>query len=482
MRPASTAASELATAQPVSLWQWMPRRAPADGAATSCDDVAAPRRAASRRWCRTGRRPRRPPRAAAQHGLERVGAVVAVAVEEVLGVEEDPPPLAAEEARRCRGSSRGSPRGWCAAPARRAARRLGDEGDHRGAGVSRARTSGSSAARVPARRVAPNAASVAFRRSSSSWRPLEELGVLGVRARPAALDEADAELVEVRARSPACRRPRGSSPPAGRRRAGSCRRRAGRSPVWWWCRSSVLPLTLVGVCRSSCRPPVDACPAGVCPGHKKTPRGTGGLRVEGCSSRYSIMSEARGRPCMTCARGPSAGDHAVQRPLGMWSASHASATVDERVRFLALPRRRRSAAARSAAASDGSGCTSTPTASASTGLHDHGRSLRTSPPPGTSAARSRRSVLPRVERGRAPVTAVRRGRGRGRPAPAVRPRGPRSADAGGHRRRGTRVLGRSVPMAAPAASTWRPSRRRGRLDRVGRESCWLHVVPRPTRS
>jgi hypothetical protein len=31
---------------------------------------------------------------------------------------------------------------------------------------------------------------------------------------------------------------------------------------------------------------------GVCPGHKKTPRVPGGLRDEGYSSRYGIMSEA----------------------------------------------------------------------------------------------------------------------------------------------------------------------------------------------
>ena len=61
----------------------------------------------------------------------------------------------------------------------------------------RAATSGSSAARTPARRVAPNAVSRAWRRSSSLPGAGEELGVLGVGARPTALDEADAQLVEL---------------------------------------------------------------------------------------------------------------------------------------------------------------------------------------------------------------------------------------------------------------------------------------------
>ena len=60
-----------------------------------------------------------------------------------------------------------------------------------------AATSGSSAAFSPARRVAPNAASVALRSPSSDLGAPEELGVLGIGARPAALDVADAELVEV---------------------------------------------------------------------------------------------------------------------------------------------------------------------------------------------------------------------------------------------------------------------------------------------
>ena len=93
--PASTAASELATAQPVSLWQWMPEPAPGG-------------RHAPRAPCRrpAGQHPAvgvaqrddlGPGLGGEPHHLERVLAVGSVAVEEVLGVEEDPPPLGAQE-------------------------------------------------------------------------------------------------------------------------------------------------------------------------------------------------------------------------------------------------------------------------------------------------------------------------------------------------------------------------------------------------
>ena len=60
-----------------------------------------------------------------------------------------------------------------------------------------AATSGSSAARTPARRVAPKAASCRVPQVELLAGAAEELGVLGVRARPAALDVADAEVVEL---------------------------------------------------------------------------------------------------------------------------------------------------------------------------------------------------------------------------------------------------------------------------------------------
>ena len=61
---------------------------------------------------------------------------------------------------------------------------------------SSARTCGSSSTRTPALRVAPNATSWACRSVELGAGAGEELGVLGQRARPAALDEADADLVQ----------------------------------------------------------------------------------------------------------------------------------------------------------------------------------------------------------------------------------------------------------------------------------------------
>ncbi len=60
-----------------------------------------------------------------------------------------------------------------------------------------AATSASSAATAPGRRVAPNAASCAVLSDELGLGPAEELGVLGVGAGPATLDEAHAEIVEV---------------------------------------------------------------------------------------------------------------------------------------------------------------------------------------------------------------------------------------------------------------------------------------------
>ena len=94
--PASTAASEFATAQPLSLWAWMPTRTPVglDDVVHHVGDPAGQHPAvgvAERDHVGAGvvRRP--------QH-LERVVAVGAVAVEEVLGVEEDLLPLGAQVA------------------------------------------------------------------------------------------------------------------------------------------------------------------------------------------------------------------------------------------------------------------------------------------------------------------------------------------------------------------------------------------------
>ena len=67
-----------------------------------------------------------------------------------------------------------------------------------GVAASRRLRSVSSESTLPrGRRVEPNATSVDVVRASSLARPGEELDVLGVGARPAALDEVDAEDVEL---------------------------------------------------------------------------------------------------------------------------------------------------------------------------------------------------------------------------------------------------------------------------------------------
>ena len=132
------------------------------------------------------------------HGLERVVAVGGVAVEEVLGVEEDPPALAAQERHGVADhlevlGQRGAQR-----PLDVAGVRLGDEGDDLGLAVEQRphlRVALGPAAGPPGR---------AEGRQGGVAQPQvgrgagEELGVLGVGAGPAALDEADPQLVEVR--------------------------------------------------------------------------------------------------------------------------------------------------------------------------------------------------------------------------------------------------------------------------------------------
>ena len=160
MAPASTAAIELATAHPVSLWQWMPSRAE-----VAAEDIARRRRPPGRDMpplvsysattC-TGLH-RRP------HGLERVGAVRGIPVEEVLGVEEDAPPLALEEGDgvadhlEVLGEGRAYARSTCPGV------RLRDQGHDIGAGVDEGADQGVvGRAAAAARLVAPNAARVAL--------------------------------------------------------------------------------------------------------------------------------------------------------------------------------------------------------------------------------------------------------------------------------------------------------------------------------
>ena len=155
------------------------------------------RRAACRRWCRTARRRRRrprrrcgrpPARTPGWRGSRRRSA-------RRRGRPAGPPHAGG---RPCRGSSRGSPPASCGGPARRAGRDSWRQGS-RPARRTRA-------ARPPAGRRRPSTPGPAGRAERGELRVLqvelgpgapEELGVLGVGARPAALDEADAEVVEV---------------------------------------------------------------------------------------------------------------------------------------------------------------------------------------------------------------------------------------------------------------------------------------------
>jgi hypothetical protein len=128
-----------------------------------------------------------------------------------------------------------------------------------------------------------------------SRRAGEELGVLGVGARPAALDEADAELVEVARDGELVRDGEveplllGAIAQRGVVDVQVGHRLASSVVSSWSFHRALLHVTLVltsfpAARRSTLR--------GGAPTNKKTPRGVGGLRDEECSSRYSIMRAA----------------------------------------------------------------------------------------------------------------------------------------------------------------------------------------------
>ena len=184
-----------ATAQPVSLWQWMPTRTP-----VRLDDVVDHVGDPAREHAAVGvaQRGHVGPglERGAQH-LERVVAVVAVAVEEVLGVEEHPLSLGTQvgdgvadhrEVLLQRGAQR-----ELDVPVVR----LRDQRDDPGTRVAQGRdqrvvrglhagpTGGAEGRELGVLQVELLAGAA------------EELGVLGVRARPAALDEPHAQAVDV---------------------------------------------------------------------------------------------------------------------------------------------------------------------------------------------------------------------------------------------------------------------------------------------
>ena len=136
--------------------------------------------------------------------------------------------------------------------------------------------------------------------------PLEELGVLGHRARPAALDEADAELVEQRRDGQLVGD--GEVHPlllgaVAQGRVVDLERRAGGdghdglSSVLGRTYSSVLAAS--SFCRRGCAGAVDGSRGGGgAPTNKKTPRGTGGLRVSWWADALLDNEGGAGHPCI----------------------------------------------------------------------------------------------------------------------------------------------------------------------------------------
>ena len=205
--PASTAARVLATAQPVSSWAWMPSAGAGVG-----EDVE------TTAWTWAGSMPplvsqrmttSAPASAAVRDGPRGVRGVGAVAVEEVLAVDEDAAALVAQVGDGVADHLQVLVERGAQGELHVAVVRLGDERDHAGAGL---------AAGLHLRVLGRRDAGPAGRAEGDELGvpevellagAAEELGVPGVGARPAALDEAHAEVVEVPRDASACPRPRG---------------------------------------------------------------------------------------------------------------------------------------------------------------------------------------------------------------------------------------------------------------------------------
>ena len=221
--PARTAASEFATPHSASLWQWMPT-----GASSAADDGAPsprrPRAAATRRSCRTASTQAAPASAAARSAAQRVVAVVAPGVEEVLGVVDDGLALAGEEGDRLGDHAQVLVAVDAHDLLEVQAPGLADERADRREAVGQQRAAPRPRRpRTPRRRVMPKAA-ISASRNVSPREQLEELGLLRVRGREAGLDHAARRARRARARRAASPRPRATCPPPACRRAGCSRR------------------------------------------------------------------------------------------------------------------------------------------------------------------------------------------------------------------------------------------------------------------
>ena len=132
------------------------------------------------------------------HGLEGVVAVRGVAVEEVLGVEEDPATLGAQERDGVADHLEVLLEGRAQGPLDVAGVRLRDEGDDLGLAVEQRPHEGVALGAAPGPAGRPERRERRVAQGQLARRTGEELGVLGVRTGPATLDVPDAQLVEVR--------------------------------------------------------------------------------------------------------------------------------------------------------------------------------------------------------------------------------------------------------------------------------------------
>ena len=186
---------------------WPPRSPRRCGSGRRAGARSRPRTSATIRSTSSGRVPplvshstsaSAPASSAARQDAQGELGIGLVAVEEVLGVEEDPQVVVAQERDRVghhghRLVERGAQR-----LGHVQLRRLGHDADRLGARPRPGwRRISSSSARTPARRVEPKATSVAVGSVQLGRGPGEELLVLGVGPGPAALDEGDAEVVEL---------------------------------------------------------------------------------------------------------------------------------------------------------------------------------------------------------------------------------------------------------------------------------------------
>ena len=227
----------MATAHSASLWVWMPTSTRSPSASTTAAVASATCAGQAGAvgvaegdvlGAGLGRGPQ---------ALERVAGVVALGVEEVLGVVDDALALRRGRRRPSRRSSPGSPRGETLVTFSRCSPQVLPTRVHTGA---KQPTS------VAQRRVVLGArrragGSCRRRRSSALLEldlgeQLEQLRLLRVRAREAGLDEVDAEPVERAGPRAPSRRPRATCPGPACRRAGSCRRAVPVSqsmPFWF---------------------------------------------------------------------------------------------------------------------------------------------------------------------------------------------------------------------------------------------------------